>query len=372
MNTMDAFNPSDFESEKHNIHVSQGRPGCILSLVAAYAQDITYSYEYLQQYVARLNARGSGYVENDARQIDSPSRLEFLEALEFREMEIDRCISDNLARWAWPPSWGVEWGSNVASCLGAGCHDYDATGKTLIFNVRPDRLTVHRDQTKQAIAVQKALLGHHQAIPLNWYTRELLFRIIDIFSNTDQFAGFPQMIEIVWSYDLANSLRQPAGNDNCRRYEIDGVLGDYYQPGGGREPLVRVHKRAVDICVAELHLDPSHLTNVIVMHELAHWLVHSWPHRGLVHKDEMTAWYDSTGNDVHETWAQLLTHVVCSGDEGITKTFETLLSHQPSTYHLWKKVHDVCGTDSVRLMKSLCRIRQERKAVSLNDWLNMI
>lgn len=64
---MEAFNPSDFESELHGIHASQGRlpgKGCILSLVAAYAQDIAYSYDYLLQYVDRMNNRGSGYVEN--------------------------------------------------------------------------------------------------------------------------------------------------------------------------------------------------------------------------------------------------------------------------------------------------------------------
>ena len=372
---MEAFYPSDFEEELHSIHVSQGRlpgKGRILSLAAAYAQDIAYSYEYLQRYVVRLNARGSGYIENLAGQVDLPSRLDFLEALEFREREIDRCIIDTSARWEWPAGWGAEWGSNVATSLAADDSSREATGKILIYGIRPDKLIVHRDQTKRAIAVQKALLGHHQPVLLNWYTRELLSRLIDVFVRTDQFADFPRMIEIVWSYDLVTPLRQPAGNDNCRSYEIDGILGDYYHPGGGREPLVCVRKRAVDICAAELDLDTSHLINVIIVHELAHWLVHSWSHRGLGEKDEMTAWYQSTGGDVHEAWAQLLTYLVCSGDEGITRTFEKLLSHQPSVYRFWKKVYDACGADVARLMKSLRGMRQGKTAVSLNDWLKMI
>ena len=369
---MDAFNPSDFDAERHESLNRVATKGHILSLVAAYAHDIAYSYDYVQQYVARMNGRGSGYVENLSGQIESPSRFEFLEALEFREREIERCITDNTAQWDWPPEWGAEWGSSVASCLAADNGTFSPMGHGFVHDVRPDKLIVHLELTKQAVAVQKALLGHHQSIPLNWYTRELLSRLMDIFSMTDLFAGFPRIIEIVWSFDLAPSLRRAKSQDNCRPYAIDVVLGDYYTPGGGRESLVRVRKRAVDICASELALDASHLLNIIVIHELSHWFVHVWAHRGLTHDEEMNEWYKSTGTDVHETWAQLLTFLVCSGDEGVTKTFEKLLQHQPHEYNLWKKVHDACGKDTVRLMRSLCRMRQDKRKVSVSGWLKAL
>lgn len=370
---MDAFNPSDFESEMHGIHVTQGRTptkGVLFSLVAAYAHDFAYSFEYLQHYVERLNARGSGYVENVDRAVSCPSRMEFLHALEFRLAEIDRCMTNPLARWNWPDEWDAKWGTNVASALNAdNCSIVD---KRVHHDIRPEKLAVHRGGTAQAIAVQKAMLGHHHPITLNWYTRELLSRIVDVFVKDGRFSGFPEMIQIVWSYDLSESLRRTGSNDHCGRYGIDGILGDYYRPGGGRDALVRVHRRAIDLCAEELKLDGSHLVNVVIVHELAHWLVHRFPHRGITAERELIDWYEASDADVHEAWAQLLTHFVGRRDEGFQTTFNKLLPHQPAEYHLWKRVHDICGDDTDRLLASLITIRQARRPVVFDEWLKAI
>ena len=96
---MEAFNPRDFEDETHGMlwsHRDSNIKGNLWSAVAAHAEEFSYSYEYLGQFVKRLNLRGSGYIEDAYPALSMPTRLEFLEILEFRESELNRALFLNV------------------------------------------------------------------------------------------------------------------------------------------------------------------------------------------------------------------------------------------------------------------------------------
>jgi len=361
---MDAFNPFDFEDEAHGMlwhHRDSHARGNLWSAVAAHAEEISYSYDYLQQFVDRLNSIGSGYIEETYPTLPMPTRLEFLEILEFREKELNRALSNSMSdpNWQWPSDWSPSWNSYIIS-----------------FKQRNEReFDLH--STRTAIAVQKCLLGENLPVDLDWFTRQLIAELYNIFLHHGAFKALPEFIPIVKSYDLPVNKRQGRGNDNQRSYDIDDLLGQYARPGGGRRKKVRLFVRAINECAQDLSLNEYHLKNIVILHELSHWLVHLFAHYPINNPiDEresiLSEWYEDSDSAVHEAWAQLLTYfVVVRGGDGIKNTFDKLLSKQSSDYHKHKDVLSICNDKNI-ILDSLLELRQQKKQVSFDDWIIII
>ena len=86
----------------------------------------------------------------------------------------------------------------------------------------------------------------------------------------------------------------------------------------------------------------------------------------------LSGWYKGYDSAVHEGWAQLLTYFVVSiGGDGIKNTFEKLLSKQSSDYHKYKDVLIICDDKNI-ILDSLIELRQQKKLVSFDDWIDII
>jgi len=361
---MEAFNPRDYEDEAHGMlwsHKDSHTKWNLWSAVAAHAEEISYSYEYLEQFVRRQNSRGSGYIEDTYPSLPMPTRLEFLEILEFREGELNRALSNSESNpnWQWPPDWKPSWNSYIISSRQRNEREFDL------------------NSTRTAISVHKCLLGENVPIELDWFTRELVAELYNIFLHHGHFKSLPKLIPIVKSYDYPVNVRQLWGNDNQGSYDIDDVLGQYARLGGGREEKVRLFVRAINQCAQDLSLNEYHLKNIVILHELSHWLVHLFAHYPTNNpiddrQDLLSAWHKGSDSSVHVAWAQLLTYfVVVRGGDGIGNTFNKLLSAQSSDYHKFREVLSICDDKQI-ILDSLIVLREEKKIAYFNDWMAII
>jgi len=135
--------------------------------------------------------------------------------------------------------------------------------------------------------------------------------------------------------------------------------------------------RAIDECAQDLSLNEYHLKNIVILHELSHWLVHLFAHYPINNPIDdrekvLSEWYKGSDPAVHEAWAQLLTYfVVARGGDGIKNTFEKLLSKQSSDYHKYKDVLMICD-DKKMILDSLIELRQQKRQVSFDEWIEII
>ncbi len=106
------------------------------------------------------------------------------------------------------------------------------------------------------------------------------------------------------------------------------------------------------------------LRAVVLIHEIAHWISHLLPKRGI--KEWPLKFYEDTDINVHEGWAQLLTYwVVDEVDRDIENTFKKLNTNQPAPYKIYEHFTKYWIEE---IMDSLAHLRTLGKPAELQDW----
>ena len=110
--------------------------------------------------------------------------------------------------------------------------------------------------------------------------------------------------------------------------------------------------------------DEEQLFNVVLIHEIAHWITHKLYQPGLsAWKTDLYVWGEV---DVHEGWAQLMTWWIANQVKGEFKhTFKTLNRNQSPPYRVFERFKSVPIN---RVMASLGRLRSLSSPVRLQDW----
>ena len=263
---------------------------------AAHAADFYFSLPFLVELVERRTAAG-------LHPIAAPTPLEFLDLLEFRLAEQERVLSGGDPNWNWPTLWTERpsWNSHVSPT--------------------PERVA----ETKRGILVHKIALGHGRELALDPWALDLLSGLQRRFLELPEFrVGYRPLIPLVISsLDLPTSARSIPADNNCQVWDIDGTLGEYH--GGD---AITIHLRAVERCAAALDLPHRDVFLIVLIHETAHFLVHSLPDSKSASKREPWARevYDKTTSQVHEGLAQLLTHLTVDRfNDHDSRTFRKLV-----------------------------------------------
>ena len=143
---------------------------------------------------------------------------------------------------------------------------------------------------------------------------------------------------------------------------IEELLG-VYQP---QQEQIIIYERGIRW--RRHRLDEKWLFAVVLIHEIAHWIMHMLPKPGA--PTWKTDLYVLGEQDVHEGWAQLMTYWIAEQVGGeFKRTFERLNSNQPPPYRVFEEFKN---EPIDKMMASLETLRSLSRPVQLQDWKEAI
>jgi hypothetical protein len=334
----------------HPDHTPDQDRADLWSFAVAHAADFNFSYAFLVEMVNRRTAAG-------LHPIPTPTALEFLDLLEFRLTEQERVLAGDDPYWQWPSTWPAKpsWNGHVLE---------NPRGA-----IEPLEQAV--DATRKGIHVHKIALGHGRELALDHWALELVSGLQRRFLELPEFCvGYRPLVPLVISsLDLPVRARVVPVEDNCQVWDIDGTLGEFH--GGD---AVTIYVRAVERCADALRLPHRDLFLIVLVHEVAHFLVHSLPDGKSESKREpwLREAYEKTTSQFHEGFAQLLTHLTVGRfNDHHSRTFETLVASQSRDYQTFRDVLAVTD-DENRLLRSLVQLRLNPNGATMSDWLAIL
>ena len=152
-------------------------------------------------------------------------------------------------------------------------------------------------------------------------------------------------------------FRKLRGNNNSDPYEcspkvidIEEVLGRYI----ARNEQITLFADGIRWCATRLDVYEAELRFVVIIHAIAHWMVHRLP---VMEADEFPLeQYEKSEGLFHETLAQLLTHwVSVRVSDSFKEVFEKLNAHQSNIYQAYHKYEQ---TEPVTVIKSIVDARK--------------
>jgi len=169
------------------------------------------------------------------------------------------------------------------------------------------------------------------------------------------FIEFPELEKIDKNGEPRNQdIKQP------ETISIEEVLGCYI----ASQRTIVLFDRGIDWCVKKNRFSRSTLENIVLIHELAHWLTHRMPGRST--RNWNLDLFNRTETAVHEGLAQLFTWWIAEKTGGEFKeAFERLNSHQSAPYHVFEQykqyhIHTI--------LISLEELRKLPTPATLQDW----
>lgn len=143
-------------------------------------------------------------------------------------------------------------------------------------------------------------------------------------------------------------------------FTIEELLGCYFAD----QRTIVIFDRGIDWCVKNKHFAKSTLENVVLIHELAHWITHRLPGKTTSNWD--LDLFNRTETNVHEGFAQLFTYWIAGEVRGEFKdTFEKLNLNQSSKYHVFKQF---TAEEPSEILDSLEALRKLSAPATLEDW----
>ncbi len=141
---------------------------------------------------------------------------------------------------------------------------------------------------------------------------------------------------------------------------IEYFLG-VYRP---REKCIVLYVRGFHWCCQNYGFDPEWLRHVVIIHEIAHWIMHCLPKAGVpLWKTEL---YEMCSRNLHEGWAQLMTWWIAKQVGGnFLDTFKELNKDQSPPYRVFKDFTDYAEDE---VMESLDRLRFLAWPATVRDW----
>jgi len=318
------------------------------AMVAAFADTFSFNYAFLDLFAAEWRrAGGWTYVRQDP--LPLPTQAEFLDILEYRAQRlkalctwrVDQGRRGSSPEWEWPKGWGhVHW-----DCGGLGLRERDAT----------EALRA----TEAGIWTHKMLLGHHEALDVPWLVCN---RVTDHVTNAwpDGFYRRERPL-VIRSWDLPTHLSLVPDPDDCGRWDIDGVLGEY------RRGRILLYERAVLRCADTLRLDVEALRQAVLLHEHGHWMLAEL----LRENDALPG--DGVDPEIGEAFAQLLAEPA--------DIVQTLQRYQRPIYSGHEQVRQALstgtGTDGgkvwwARLVGSLIQLHKHATPPTFPAWLSLL
>lgn len=397
------FNLLDLDNTKHH-HLmwhfdnpSEARPAT-WSIIAAHADSFAYNYDFLVHFITERNKTCNwGGDPFYYCPIPIPTKLEFLEILEFRADELRRATNDIKAEWHWPNTWGhVHWNCPVIN------RRAEVSGKYTLLEDGDLEKKVWFDlqSTIDATNVHKILMGHLSHLDLSSFDLQRnISLLLNIFYETKTFRGWDQgdvrygfkvtsdiaIPPVLISYDMPPLLKKRNSREEQEpRWDIEELLGLYeptatqykssYSPSFSppkQAPQILVYERGLKYCANETGFPEDILRQIVVIHELSHWATHRLQDsNGNTWANEL---FDLTHTDIHEGWAQLLTFSALDylNNKEYLAVFKNLTSNQSDAYRKYKEILSRCS-DRKKILETLPLVREIKGGASFQDWLNLL
>lgn len=121
------------------------------------------------------------------------------------------------------------------------------------------------------------------------------------------------------------------------RWDIDDLLGCYW----ASEVKVEIFRNKIAECALDHSCDAEVITDIVLVHELAHWACHLGPFPAMKPDKWETESFTSHGPGIHELLAQLFTYEYCQNQADIRpdvmKMMEKLTCKQSDVYQTYKE-----------------------------------
>lgn len=165
-----------------------------------------------------------------------------------------------------------------------------------------------------------------------------------------------------------NAYPENQKEDTPKYWDFDNLLGAYFpqEVTKGKQSLrIELYTDKIEECAHKLTINAQHLKDIVLLHELGHWITHKLPYKdGSVWSNYHIDTNDIELTNVHEGWAQLLTWWIVKDIGQLNDAFTKLNKKQSPPYQVWEKFKDE-NTDDV--CKSLLKMREE-KSVTIDNW----
>lgn len=392
------FDLSNPDEVFHDIFFRHGgdneseRKANLWSYIAAHAHTVAYDYERILHFIEFSNAYQCMHSHSD-KWIDlpSPDPIEYLEILEFTAESLKLAVKDNETRWEWPKKWGhVDWNCNISSSFPRAYNEpwWDITknGSSAVA------------QAEEAIVLHKKKFGHRQPLLLSASEKLLISEMLNLF--VPLFEEIPVLPPVLSCLD-----RPPMSvrNEN-ETLDTDGLLGEYIP---GRHCEILIYQRGIKDCSARLSLPKLALRELVIIHELAHWVADQIPlsrgrsinnHERWSDLSYQTAdgsttcdpsGFEVTEKEVHEGWAQTVTFYTllmgyndrCRNSiaplslssyaerdgKGCLYAFTELNEHQSKAYHVWNDILAFNKTPQ-QVIGTLKDLRLASPGATMSQW----
>ena len=195
----------------------------------------------------------------------------------------------------------------------------------------------------------------------NGYSESALPLIFVSSQTPPIFVTHPEWEEDEENWDERDKDGRPRNRERRKpeTISIEGLLG-CYDP---RLQRIIIYERGIKWMVRE-GFDKKWLSAVVLIHEIGHWITHQLPKPG--GPTWRTDLYNSSEEDVHEGWAQLITWWIADQVKGKFKcTFEKLNERQSWPYDVFKQF---IGRSPDEVMASLEKLRRLQCSARLEDW----
>jgi len=173
------------------------------------------------------------------------------------------------------------------------------------------------------------------------------------------FVDYPEMEDIDKNGEFKNH-----DFERTDTISIEELLGCYVP----NQRQIIIYDRGIEWCAKRNGFDKNSLENVVIIHELAHWITHLVP--GVTTRNWDLDLFNRTETNVHEGFAQLLTWWVAEkvGKE-FKDTFEKLNRNQSSAYHVFEQFK---SEHKHSILISLEDLRKLSAPATLQDWKNAL
>ena len=114
------------------------------------------------------------------------------------------------------------------------------------------------------------------------------------------------------------------------KYSTCNLLGVYLP----KEPKIIIYLKGISRACNQYNIDFALLTQVVIIHELSHFLSHKYELNGKTWDDDK---YIVENTTLHEFLAQYSTYLVVKDNKGLLDAFEELNKHQSDVY---RKIND--------------------------------
>ena len=163
------------------------------------------------------------------------------------------------------------------------------------------------------------------------------------------------------SYETPPSFKAERVSLKENQLNIEGLLGCYYPS----TQEIHLYEIGIQWCANRLQMDADILREIVLIHELGHYIQHKMPCYKTKEWDDQLYNASYSPKDLQEGWAQLMDAWVVEDESEYRDVFYSLVECQSKPYHTFYRYK---GYPHDKILESLDGLRQLGRPATTKDW----